>query len=153
MAAIRMDGGRNELSEFLARIFSIIFPTLPVSSVRLFHRSIRSWIVSRRVFRALSRVQSGIPWYTSDIRIWRLLVFRYTSSDIRRWSLFFSKERLDINLGSGAINFQYSPFSNRFPMRLIRFFMMKIIRNNDPLEQQSSWISSDRFVICELLKS
>lgn len=37
-------------------------------------------------------------------------------------------------------------------MRLIRLFMMKIIKNNDPLEQQSSWISSDRFVICELLK-
>lgn len=64
----------------------------------------------------------------------------------------FRKNVLDINLGSGAINFQYSPFSNRFPMRLIRLFMMKIIRNNDPLEQQSSWISSDRFVICELLK-
>lgn len=32
---IRMDGGRNEeLSEFLARILSIIFPTLPVSSIR-----------------------------------------------------------------------------------------------------------------------
>lgn len=64
----------------------------------------------------------------------------------------FRKNVLDINLGSGAINFQYSPFSNRFPMRLIRLFMMKIIKNNDPLEQQSSWISSDRFVICELLK-
>lgn len=32
---IRMDGERNEeLSEFLARILSIIFPTLPVSSIR-----------------------------------------------------------------------------------------------------------------------
>ena len=133
-----MDGGRNEeLSEFLARILSIIFPTLPVSSIRsLLNR------LSTRFSRSAARRKRHSVIFFQIFESEDSLVFRPPPQIYENDQFSFRKNVLNINPGSGAINFQSSPFLNSSPMRLIRLFM-KIIKNNNRLEEEeSSWIDS-----------